>query len=181
MRGPNPSRRRLLKQGVLLGVAAIGAPALAGELRLADLPAARTAIRQLQARSALQSSAGMSPYRTLVHCAQSIEYSLSGYPQLKPRWFRASLGRSAAQYFLWRGAMQHDLDAPLPGAPVIAANGSLREAFARLHRALDAFELAAAQGRPLAEHFAYGPLPADQYARLHAYHLAEHLGSLGLA
>lgn len=107
----------------------------------------------------------------LAHCAQSIEYSMSGYPALRSALFRAVVGRLAKRQFLRRGAMSHDTSAPLPGAPPAEAS-SLEEATARLRRAIEAFRRF---DGPLAPHLAFGECTKEEYEKLHAMHIADHL------
>ncbi|WP_310384511.1 DUF1569 domain-containing protein [Roseateles sp.] len=107
----------------------------------------------------------------LQHLAQSIEFSIAGFPEMKPAWFRASLGVAAWTLFNARGAMSHSLDEPIPGAPALDAERSLKSSVQRLLDAMDAF--ASHQG-PLAPHFAYGPLTRDEFERAHLMHLANH-------
>ena len=96
------------------GVLAVGsAVALgAGYWRLPAGPApaalsieAALALLQRLAGEPLVSRQGWSPAEVFNHCAQSVEYSLEGYPQLKPVWFRQSLGPAAFAVFGLRGAM----------------------------------------------------------------------------
>lgn len=113
--------------------------------------------------------------QTLQHCAQTIGYSVTGYPALKPWLFRATAGALAKRLFLARGATKHDLDAELDGAPPLDAALPVADALARLDRAVDAFD---AHGGPHPPHPAYGNCRHDEYARLHAMHLREHLPGL---
>ncbi len=107
----------------------------------------------------------------LQHLAQSIEYSMQGYPEMKSAVFRALIGNSAWLVFNARGAMSHSLTEPIPGAPPLDATRSLKASVDRLLAALTAFE--AWQG-PLQAHFAYGQLDKAQYTRAHLMHLANH-------
>ena len=109
--------------------------------------------------------------QVLNHAAQSVEYSLSGFPQPKPALFQRTVGRAAFAVFDARGRMSHGLAEPIPGAPALAAGDPLTPAIERLQRALAAFE---AHGGALAPHFAYGTLDKAQYSRAHLMHLADH-------
>ena len=111
----------------------------------------------------------------LHHYAQSVEYSLGGFPQLKPGWFRATVGPAALAVFNWRGRMSHALDAAIPGAPDIAQGLPLAPAVARAVAALRAFD---AHTGPLQPHFAYGALDKAAYTRAHLMHLADHWRAL---
>ena len=112
------------------------------------------------------------------HCAQSIEYSISGYPALKPGWFRSSVGPLAFSVFAARGAMRHPLDEAIPGAAPLSEPSSQTLALKRLQQAFSDF--AAYQGE-LQPHFAYGVLNHADYAQAHVLHLYNHLTLLKLA
>ncbi|MFF5185274.1 DUF1569 domain-containing protein [Streptomyces sp. NPDC000345] len=113
--------------------------------------------------------------QTLQHCAQTVRYSVTGYPRLKPALFRATAGALAKRVFLSRGATRHALDAELDGAPPLDPGLPAAEAAARL---ADAVALFSAHTGPHALHPAYGRCTHDEYERLHAMHLAEHLPGL---
>jgi len=110
--------------------------------------------------------------QTVQHCAQTIRYSVDGYPRLRSAAFRATAGRLAKRVFLARGATKHSLAAEIDGAPPLLADRPVATAVAELQQAVARF--AAHQG-PLAPHPAYGRCTHRQYDRLHAMHLAEHL------
>jgi len=107
----------------------------------------------------------------LHHAAQSVEYSITGFPAPKPAWFRASVGPLAFAVFSARGRMSHGLAEPIPGAPDIAQGLPLGEAVDHAVAALLAFDR---HGGPLAPHFAYGALDRPAYTRAHLMHLANH-------
>jgi Protein of unknown function (DUF1569) len=107
----------------------------------------------------------------LQHLAQSIEYSMTGFPEMKSAAFRAVVGNLAFAFFNARGAMSHNLVEPIPGAPALKADQPLRESVQRLLDALAAFE---AWTGPLKPHFAYGDLDKAQYTRAHLFHIANH-------
>lgn len=113
--------------------------------------------------------------QVLSHCAQSITFSVSGFPSLRSGLFRATVGRIAARAFLRRGYLEHDLAAPIPGAPAPRSDLSLDAAKQELRDAIRAFR---EHSGPLAPHFAYGAVPRADYEKLHAMHAADHLGAL---
>lgn len=119
----------------------------------------------------LRSTGAWDVPHVLHHFAQSIEYSMSGFPQPKPAWFRATLGPAAFAVFSWRARMHHALDAPIPGAPAIAQGQRLDTAVAHALNALRAFERHAG---PLQPHFAYGALDKPAFTRAHLLHLDHH-------
>lgn len=113
--------------------------------------------------------------QTIQHCAQTVRFSVVGYPQLKPALFRATAGRLAKHLFLRRGATRHSLDAEIAGAPPLAADKPAADAAAEL---AEAVELFTGHTGPHATHPAYGRCTHEQFERLHAMHLAEHLPGL---
>ena len=105
-------RRTVLKGAALGGVAVLGAGFWA--LPSGEAPAALSldGAQQLLAGlvdKPLVSLKGWSPAEVFNHCAQSIEYSISGYPELKPAWFRSSVGPLAFSVFTAR-IRGHDID-----------------------------------------------------------------------
>jgi hypothetical protein len=142
------------------------------------LNAAEAVLDALGSHPPVRVAPGLAWADTLVHCAQSIEFSLHGFPRPKPWWFRHTVGPLAFAVFSRRGAMRHDLGAPIPGAPPTSMPGDPDEAAQRLRAAMAAFR--AWQG-PLRPHFAYGAMDKAAYERAHAMHLAEHLAAFAAA
>jgi hypothetical protein len=138
-------------------------------LRLASLDEARRALADLSL--AARSPGPWSLAEVLVHCAQSIEYSLDGFPRAKPWLFRVTVGRLALAMFLRRGAMSHDPGAAIPGAPPPHATDAAA-ARERLVAAIDRF---GAHEGALAPHFAYGAVDKARYDLVQAMHVADHL------
>jgi len=172
------TRRTLLTGGVLLaGAAATGAAYVLTHSDqpiamddFSDLPRAMRTLERLRT-TPLRTRSGWDLAQVLHHSAQSVEYSLDGFPQLKPAWFRASLGSMAFAVFSARGRMNHGLEEPIPGAPAIASSQPLDAAVDHLVTALARFER---HGAALAPHFAYGALSKREYTRAHLMHLANH-------
>jgi hypothetical protein len=162
------------RRGVLFSAAA--APLVAGgcaggaPTSFPDWPAAAQAVDSLRG-GGWRSRAEWDLARTLHHLAQSVECSIAGFPQLKPAWFRATVGRTAFAVFDARGRMSHGLTDPIPGAPALANGQPLDAAITRLQQAMAAFDAHAGALQP---HFAYGLLDKAAYARAHLMHLAEH-------
>jgi hypothetical protein len=115
--------------------------------------------------------------RVLEHCAQSVEFSLDGFPQPKSALFQGTAGALAFAASNRRGAMRHGLTEAIPGAPALAAT-DLAAAASRLRAAFDRFD---AHDAPLRPHFAYGELDKAQYTRAHLLHLANHAQRIALA
>ncbi len=137
--------------------------------RIAD---ALATLERLEAADTIASTGEWTPFRIFSHLAQSIELSISGYPEHKSDLFKNTLGATAYSVFRKRGRMSHDLAELIPGAALIPAEGDLSLALQRLRKALldfDRFE-----GEP-APHFAYGRLSKSQYAAAHVMHLDNHM------
>jgi hypothetical protein len=109
----------------------------------------------------------------LAHCAQSIEFAIDGYPSARAWVIRALIGPRVLRRFVAQGAMSHDVEAPIPGAPAIDPTLPLTEGRARLESAMARFS--AFEG-PLAPHFAYGPVDKASYEIVQSLHVANHLG-----
>jgi Protein of unknown function (DUF1569) len=143
-------------------------------LRFSSLGAAEEELARLTQAKELDSGTIWNWAQTLVHCAQSIEYSMAGYPESKSVIFQRTVGSAAFGVFSWRGRMSHDLVEPIPGAPSLQATAEPVQALDRLHRAILRFQQ---WPGPLQPHFAYGVLDKTQYELAHAMHLANHLST----
>ncbi len=173
------SRRVFLKSG--LSTLAVGPAVLLSAcsddgamdrgLQFATLDEAMAEAERLAANAAADPGPGWTLPQTFVHCAQSIEYSMTGFPEMKSTVFQNTVGSAAFNVFAWRGRMSHDLTEAIPGAPSLADEADLEAALARLHTSVEAFH--AAPG-PLQPHFAYGTLSKSDYELAHAMHLANH-------
>ncbi|MES2098612.1 MAG: DUF1569 domain-containing protein [Pseudomonadota bacterium] len=177
-------RSAVRKVGVVIGVGALAAPVLVSAVRPAPLASARFAsidaalntLAQLKT-AAPRMTGAWDLAQVLHHTAQSVEFSMAGFPALKPAWFRATLGSYAFALFNARGAMSHDLTEPIPGAAPIAQGQPLLPAVDRAIAALRAFD---AHTGALQPHFAYGTLDKPAYARAHLMHLANHWNEAGV-
>lgn len=145
----------------------------AGELTpgFATWQQARESVLELLLRQHHLAHESWSLPQLLQHLAQSIEFSIQGYPAPKSALFQHTLGKTAFAWFDARGKMSHNLAEPIPGAPALDARQSLRTAAQRL---LDAMQAFSAHQGPLRPHFAYGELSRDEYQRAHLMHLANH-------
>ena len=171
-------RRALRRLGLVVGVGALAAPVVVSAVRpgalsspaFVSVGATLRTLEQLR-MSAPRMGGAWDLAHVLHHAAQSVEYSLVGFPQLKPAWFRASVGSYAFALFNARGQMSHALDEPIPGAPPLTQGQALAPAIDRALTALRAFDRHAGT---LAPHFAYGALDKSAYTRAHLMHLANH-------
>lgn len=174
------NRRTFLLGGSAAALAAVAGAATHRALRApVSLTALQAELVALGSRP-LATTAGWSPAQVFVHLAQSIEYSLTGYPALKSPLFRHTAGAAAFQAFATAGVMRHPLTEPIPGAPALPTDSAVEAdpraaAQAGLARLLDALRAFAAHAGPLAPHFAYGALDKDDYALAHVLHVRDHL------
>ena len=116
-----------------------------------------------------------SGFRIFNHIAQSIEFSLSGYPEQKSAVFQNTVGALAFSIFSTRGAMRHGLAEPIPGAPALEESGDILQALDRLKNAFITFDNHSGE---LAPHFAYGRLTKEEYAAAHVMHFNNHLDEI---
>lgn len=164
-------RRRALKTTTVL-LAAAPLSGCSGRLStFTSWQQARQAVLELLFHDKVVQGNPWNLSQVLQHLAQSIEFSMQGFPALKGAWFRSSIGSAAFAAFNARGAMSHSLDEPIPGAPALDASQALRDSVNRLLAAMDAFAQFSGTLRP---HFAYGELSKPQYERAHLMHLANH-------
>jgi len=112
----------------------------------------------------------------LIHCAQSIECSMTGYPKHKSDIFKSTIGSVAFESFSKLGSMTHNLNEGIPGLPWPPENLGGKGAVARLQKAINLF--LAYEGQ-LHAHFAYGELDKNSYEVAHVLHILDHLPELG--
>lgn len=177
--------RRLFLSTTLAPAAAFCALGTAGcqsstrlrDLRFATLSEAQHELDRLARLADRTQTAVWTWPATLTHCAQSIQFALSGYPQAKSELFQRTVGRAAYQVFAWRGQMSHDLSEPIPGAPALRPQADPQAALAELHQAIEAFHRHSSELQP---HFAYGRLSKAEYELAHALHLANHFAAFDI-
>lgn len=163
-------RKFLISGGVATAAVVAGVSLRRATQAPADIPGLIAELEALRGRT-LSTREGWSPFKVLSHLAQSIELSMTGYPEHKSPAFQHTAGAAAYLVFSTVGAMRHPLTEPIPGAPVIADNGDVEAALNRLLQALNTFS--AYEGR-LAPHFAYGELDKAEYAKAHVMHVRDH-------
>ena len=135
------------------------------------IDAALTVIKSLS-NQPLSHLGDWNPTQIFNHCAQSVEYSMSGFPEHKSDVFKNTLGQLAFSAFSAKGKMTHSLNEPIPGAPVLTSKNSLSQALNRLEKAMIDFKKF--KGK-LSPHFAYGELSKQEYEAAHVMHLYNHL------
>ena len=170
------NRRQLLKtsaSGGLLIALGVGYKWLHDGKPAEDLTieAARIKLDALAGKNVV-SSGQWSPYQIFSHSAQSVEYSMSGYPQHNSSFFKNTVGYVAFSTFSSRGRMTHGLSEAIPGAPSLADESDTQIALVRLQKAMADFQRHQGDLQP---HFAYGRLTKEQYEVAHVIHLNNHL------
>ncbi|MCG6140338.1 DUF1569 domain-containing protein [Leptospira mtsangambouensis] len=121
----------------------------------------------------IQVAGNWSPGKVFTHCAQSIEYSLNGYPEMKSSLFRGSVGKIAFSVFAFKNKMNHGLEEPIPGAEEISNATELKVGITRLIKAIDDFSKT--KESSLRPHFAYGELTKEEYDVAHSLHIKNHM------
>ena len=123
-------------------------------------------------------SGSWNPYQVFNHCAQSVEFSMTGFPESESVLFQNTAGALAFSIFSARGEMSHNLAEVIPGAPALAVEGANQVALERLMSALTIFD---AYDGPLKPHFAFGDLGKSDYALAHVLHINNHLQEFSTA
>lgn len=173
---PDSTRRLILKGGA--AAACVAATGCSGsdphdrKLVFATLADALAELARLSKAVAFNPAATWTWSKTLLHCAQSIDYSMTGYPQAKSALFQHTAGAAAFSYFNSRGRMSHNLLEAIPGAATLDANAATAHALAALRTSIDNFQKFTGLLQP---HFAYGALNRVEYEKAHAMHIANHL------
>ena len=132
-------------------------------------------LEKIQQASSIDIESDWTLYQNLIHCAQSIEYSMYGFPQNKSVLFQKTLGKLVLNQFEKQGYMRHNRNEPIPGATPIEPNGNAVEAVTRLQKAITDFDQF---DQPLKPHFAYGALTKSQFANAHCMHCADHFAMM---
>lgn len=127
------------------------------------------------AKGPVASTGKWNPHQIFTHCAQSIEYSMAGYPAPKSKLFQDTAGAAAFALFSAKGKMRHGLAEQIDGAPVLEPKVDTSEALARLRQAFLNFRQF---NGALAPHFAYGPLDKQQFEQAHVMHFFNHLDEI---
>ncbi|MDI7201982.1 DUF1569 domain-containing protein [Leptospira santarosai] len=113
--------------------------------------------------------------KVFLHGAQSIEYSIRGYPENKSTLFQNTIGKLVFLKFAFSKKMYHDLEAPIPGAVEIRTGTDWQESLSILQETVLKFRNYDGELKP---HFAYGNLSKEEYDLAHAMHIANHFSFL---
>jgi Protein of unknown function (DUF1569) len=164
-------RRALIVTGTVLAAGAAGWFALPSGSRALTIASATDALTKFKGAK-INHTGGWTPAQVFEHLAQSVEYSMTGFPESKSALFQSTAGAAAFAAFKAKGAMKHGLTEVIPGAPTLATNGDQDAALDRLLKSLATFD---SFSGPLKPHFAYGKLDKSQFAAAHAMHVFNHL------
>ncbi|HET9236363.1 MAG TPA: DUF1569 domain-containing protein [Oligoflexus sp.] len=136
-----------------------------------SLERALSVIESLKHSRSLRSRGPQSAFQILMHCTQSVDCALVGYPEMKPEWFQNSIGKAAFHAFSLMDQMKHDRTAPIPGMPVPAKDGDVQLALQELEAAFLKLK-----GIPAVyPHFFFGALSHREMERIQVLHLMNHL------
>lgn len=130
-------------------------------------------LREIVEAPEIETTGSWSLHQIMVHCRQSVDYSLDGFPVLRPRLLRRTIGSWVGHRFLRRDRLGHRTDRTIPGAPEVKRVGDGRRAVTGLIAALERF--AAADTSATKPHFIFGKLTKEEYEHLHVLHVADHL------
>lgn len=173
-------RRQFLKAtgiGFVGGVAGMGIWLTTCEHPSTSLSAMQSKLKGMLGK-AISSQGVWQPGQVFAHLAQSIEYSMLGYPEMRSELFQKTVGSIAFAVFSEHGSMTHPLDEPIPGAPELDKGLDTDAQLMRLISALDTFSRHTAGLHP---HFAYGALSMEEYLTAHLLHIENHLEEIQLA
>jgi len=144
-------------------------------LAFTNLDGAIQELNKIKSNANLNLESEWTLYQNLIHCAQSIEFSMDGFPEMKPELFQNTIGSLVFNHFEKQGYMRHNRAETIPGAPDIAKDGDLDQAFERVNAAIIKFDQFT---QPLKPHFAYGQLSKSAYEEAHCMHLADHFAMI---
>lgn len=113
-----------------------------------------------------------SPYKTFVHCAQTIKYSMEGYPKTKPLIIQLTLGKIVFKSYLKQGYMKHNLSAPVPGSPFIEDSNDINRGIDILIDAIDLFQKFEGEFK---RHLIFGGMTKEEYGTYFSMHIMDHL------
>jgi len=169
------NRRHFLFSLAALPVVAVAGLELASRRFIPEPDALLAKLEGLKGQK-LHSSGSWSPTMVFQHLAQSVMGSVTGYPEHKAAWFTHTVGPLALKVFKTAGAMQHPLDQPIPGMPVLDAKLPVETALEQLISTLKLFQ----QSTALQPHFAYGNLSQSDFMAAHQLHIEQHLSQIGV-
>lgn len=109
------------------------------------------------------------------HCAQTINYSITGYPVMKAPFIRNTIGKIAYRKFKRQGFMSHSLTAHVPGGDQLEVELSPQNSIQKLLDTIETFQKYTGALKP---HLLFGNLTKAEYDQYFAMHIADHLNEL---
>lgn len=170
-------RRQFIKTSIVAGCSIVGIGSI-GYLSVEETNASEltisAALRKLKllSKNNLIHLGEWNTQKILLHCAQSVEFSMSGFPNHKSTLFKSMIGKLAFSIFSSKGKMTHGLSEPIPGSESIDDSIDISSALSRLTDSLIKFDNYSGQ---LVSHFTYGKLSKSEYEIAHVMHLYNHL------
>lgn len=143
------------------------------QLRFKTIQDGLAELDQLQKARSVRTTGLWSEAQIFEHLAFAFEFSISQYPGLVPFVIRKTIGRLVFNRMRKKGFMAPG--SPNPAAPKVREEGDAKKALKRLRTAISDFQ---SHSGSMAEHPFFGTLTKDEYAHLHAMHMADHLAFL---
>jgi hypothetical protein len=148
---------------------------IVNEVRFQNLNEVLAEVERLEKSKEILTTGAWDVSQIMQHCAQSIDFSLTGFPIVKPYLFRKTIGKLVSSYFLSKGTMSHNLNDPIPGAPELVSSTDFKKGLAILKKSIHSFWEYKGE---LKMHFVYGEASREDYEKFHAMHIANHFSAL---
>lgn len=114
-------------------------------------------------------------YEICMHCAQTISYSMTGYPKMKPAIVRLTIGKAVVSKYLKQGYMKHNLQSHVSGGEKIDPNG---EPAAGIDHLLSEIEKLENYTGTLKPHSVFGEMTREDYMKYFAMHISDHFSEV---
>ncbi|MEP7323347.1 MAG: DUF1569 domain-containing protein [Saprospiraceae bacterium] len=109
-------------------------------------------------------------YQHLMHCSQSLQLNVTGYPLEKSPLFQQTIGKVVFFLFNTQGSVSHNTNAFTEGTDPIHKNG-LREGVQHYRKQIIQF---LDWSGPLKAHAFFGKLSKQEIIHYHSMHFANH-------
>ncbi len=177
------SRKKFLQSSVLISGAVLWGDfscsssevKIVKEIQLKNLTEALVELERLEKSKEILTTGTWDVSQIMRHCAQSIDFSLTGFPTVKPYLFRKTIGKLVSSHFLSKGTMNHNLNDPIPGAPELIPSADFQKGITILKKSIHSFLEYKGE---LKMHFVYGEASKEDYEKFHAMHIANHFSAL---
>lgn len=142
------------------------------ELRFQTLNDARAELDRLE-KVQVETTGNWSYFQILTHCAKSTNAIMRGFSTKKSWFLRRFVGPFALRKVFKQGFIPAGVGTSAKGVSVQRVEGDEKAALAELRKFMSEFE---GYTGPLAEHPFFGKLNKEQWTRLAAIHMANHMG-----